>query len=191
MNILCLDPSKRATGYAVYNCDNESIAASGVVTPKGADYECHELLQRFLEDLIDIYDVQGIVSEDPAFFGSRQGGSSSNKILTAIAVMVHFLAEKNEIPELWLSPSQLKLLWTGNGKAEKHEVEEKVVSVFKLKPEDDNESDALALAGILKEMTLQGLISLIDEKKQEKAEIRKRRSKKRLETALKKEKGKK
>jgi Holliday junction resolvasome RuvABC endonuclease subunit len=174
--LLCLDPSKKATGYAVYCSTSESIVEHGLVTPKGQIHECWDLTSQVLNDLVAKYQVAGIVSEDPGFSNTRGFGSSSDKTLMAYTYLVSLIESRNSLLKtIWLAPTSLKLLWTGSGKAEKSDMMAKVEQTFGFEVQDDNDADACSIAGVLKEKTYLGLIDYLNAKKEEKQNARRRR----------------
>jgi crossover junction endodeoxyribonuclease RuvC len=99
-----------------------------------------------LKCLIDTYDIRAIAFEDPVFVGKGKNGPDLQKVVGVI----YYLAYLYELPVYRYTASAVKKQVTGNGKANKKDVENAVRNELKLddsvKFKTDHESDAVAVA---------------------------------------------
>lgn len=157
MIILGIDPGTATTGYGIINSacrsgDKDKRLESlkhldhGVITtcPSFSPAERLKKLNNELSGLIRRYQPKILVMESVYFF---------KNLKTAIPVsrasgVILLTAAKKKIPVKEFTPLQVKFTITGNGRAEKSELQEEIKKILKLKdiPKPDDASDALGIA---------------------------------------------
>ena len=148
MRILGIDPGYAIMGYGVIDSENGRLKAVdyGVVETNADEYlpERLERLYAGVRQLIDMYHPDCAVFEELFFYRNTT---------TAIAVgsgrgVALLAAQQRGIPLYEYTPMQIKLSVTGNGHADKSQVQHMVKSLLNLKiiPKPDDAADALAAA---------------------------------------------
>ena len=148
MIILGIDPGLATLGYGVIEADNQNrrlIQFGTLTTPAG-----HPMPQRLraiyqgMNQLLDIYQPDEVAFEELFF---------SKNITTGIAVShargVALLAVVQRTDELYeYTPMQIKQAVTGYGGADKHQVQQMVKILLKMKEiaRPDDAADAIAVA---------------------------------------------
>lgn len=149
MIILGIDPGYAIVGFGVIekqsNGNCRVIDYGTIETPKEESFPLRlKIIADGMKRLIDKYKPDQIAVEELFF---------NNNITTGIAVAeargVILLTAVNECGELYeYTPLQIKQAITGNGRAEKHQVQYMTVAILGLKsvPKPDDAADALACA---------------------------------------------
>ncbi len=148
MMILGIDPGTATTGFGIVkkNDENYEFVDAGIIATK-AHLKIEERLVQIANDLEDL-----IHQHKPSLVGIEEVFFTSNA-KTAISVaqargVCLYLLQKNNIPIVHLTPTQLKTAITGYGKADKHQVQTMtkiILNLFAL-PKPDDAADALAIA---------------------------------------------
>lgn len=148
MRILGIDPGLATTGFAIIDVQDRTkkILTIGVVrTPAGLNLSerLHEIYKD-ISSLINEYKPEACAIEQIFF---------SKNITTGIQVshargVILLALEKTKIPFTEYTPSAMKRLLTGNGKADKKAVQKMLCLELGLSsmPEPDDAADALSLA---------------------------------------------
>ena len=148
MRILGIDPGYAIMGYGVIESEKGKLKAIdyGVVETT-ADEPLPERLEKLyagVRQLIDMYHPDCAVFEELFFYRNTT---------TAIAVgsgrgVALLAAQQRGIPLYEYTPMQIKLSVTGNGHADKMQVQHMIKSLLNLKalPKPDDAADALAAA---------------------------------------------
>jgi crossover junction endodeoxyribonuclease RuvC len=147
MIILGIDPGTASTGYGVVKKSKNLKCLDYNVIHTAAHVETGKRLKKINNDLsrlIKKHKPDVLAIEKVYFF---------KNLKTAIPVsqakgVILLTAAKNKIPVYELTPLQVKLSVTGNGRADKAEVQSKIKKILKLKqiPKPDDAADALAIA---------------------------------------------
>ena len=149
MIILGIDPCYAIVGFGVIEKDNRGnckvIDYGTIETPKEESFPLRlKIIADGMKALIHKYEPDEIAVEELFF---------NNNITTGIAVAeargVILLTAVEECGELYeYTPLQIKQAITGNGRAEKHQVQYMTVAMLGLKsvPKPDDAADALAAA---------------------------------------------
>lgn len=149
MVILGIDPGYAIVGFGVIEKDNKGkirVLDYGVIeTPKEESFPLRlKIIADGMQALIEKYKPDQIAVEELFF---------NNNITTGIAVAeargVILLTAVNHCGELYeYTPLQIKQAITGNGRAEKKQVQYMTVAILGLKsvPKPDDAADALAAA---------------------------------------------
>ena len=146
--ILGIDPGLATVGYAFIRVieDEQEILDFGVLTtPAGLDLpERLLMIQKDLRQLLEIHDPDEVVIED-LFFGKNV--TSALDVAHARGVILSTCAEQGIRPEVF-TPNQIKQILTGDGCADKRQVQDMLVRTFDLAqlPKPDDAADALAVA---------------------------------------------
>lgn len=149
VKILGIDPGLATVGYACLECNgqqtrtvvdfgciltSESLPFNDRIAEIADDYE--SILERFSPDVVIIEEL---------YF--------SKNVKTAIAVaqvrgVIKYLSHKHNIESCDINPMQIKLSITGDGKADKKQVQKMLMHTLKLStlPTPDDAADALAAA---------------------------------------------
>lgn len=148
MIILGIDPGIATVGYGLIETDGyrHKMIDTGVIeTPPGLFVDQRlEIIYNDLNDLIKEYDPTEVSIEE-LFFNTN----SKTAIGVAEARGVILLCcRKNNLTIAEYTPIQVKNAVTGNGRAEKIQIQEMVKTILKLNriPKPDDAADALALA---------------------------------------------
>lgn len=148
MKILGIDPGTAILGWAVIEKHKQVIhvlASNAVVTPKDKrDEERLLLLHTGFTELIEKYSPD-IVSIEQLFFSTNV--KTAITVAQARGVILLACAQQN-IPVISYSPLQIKKTITGDGKADKHQIQfmlKKLLPATPL-PKLDDITDAIAIA---------------------------------------------
>ncbi len=146
MKILGIDPGYNIIGYGVIDTDGCKVVDYGVITtPKSMSISnrlhtiykaCCELMETFKPDEVALEEL---------FFNTN----NTTAIPVAEARGVLIVACKNYIERMFeYTPLQIKQALTGNGRAEKKQVQFMVKNILGLAsiPKPDDAADALAVA---------------------------------------------
>lgn len=154
--ILGIDPGTGRLGFGVIDTDGHkhTLVDAGVITTPAHAPESDRLITIFEELSTIIKETKPqIMVVEKLFFAQN--------VTTAIAVAqargVILLCGKQAGLELFeYTPLQIKMALTGYGRAEKHQIQEMVKIMLKLKeiPKPDDAADALAVALIHTQNTL-------------------------------------
>jgi crossover junction endodeoxyribonuclease RuvC len=147
MIILGIDPGTASTGYGVikktktlkcldYNVIHTTPNSCPGERLKKINNEISKIIKKYKPDVLAIENVYFFKNLKTAIPVSQAKGS----ILLTAAKKKVFVWES--------TPLQIKMVITGNGRAEKKEVQEKIKKMLKLKeiPKPDHAADALAAA---------------------------------------------
>jgi len=146
--ILGIDPGSRIVGYGVIEKQNGDLLykTCGIIQTNPQKSQADNLVQinEQLENLIDIYkpDVAGV---EKIFFAKN--------VKTVIGVsegrgVILFTIKRYGIPIIEFTPLQVKQAVTGDGVADKKQVQKMVKMILRLtkEPSPDDAADALAIA---------------------------------------------
>lgn len=148
MKILGIDPGTGIVGFGVVESSGgklKMLDAGVIKTP--VKQQDPKRLKTIYEELGQIIkqNKPDVMSVEKLFF--------SQNVTTAMAVsqargVILLLGEQNSLPLFEYTPQQIKQAVVGYGKAEKHQVQEMVRTILKLKetPRPDDCADALAAA---------------------------------------------
>ena len=148
MRILGIDPGLATTGFAVLEVQHgeKTMLACGIIKTPAKE----EFSKRLLELFTDI--KQLLIEYKPNTCAIEQIFFSKN-ITTGIQVshargVVLLALEQASVPYQEFSPSAMKRLLTGNGKADKKSIQKMLCLELGLKsvPKPDDAADALSLA---------------------------------------------
>lgn len=136
MNILALDIATK-TGWAV---SVNGMVSSGVLDmSKMPDYGQRGFhFSKWLADMIVENQIELMAAETTLSHGH------SAYVLIGLGFTAQTVAYAHDIKRMTVSPSTLKKATTGHGRASKDDMM-KVVKGWGFDPQDDNESDAIAL----------------------------------------------
>lgn len=147
---LALDCATK-TGFCVVDMYTGKIISSGVQDFKKKRGESNGLMfmkfRRWLRDLLTETKAcapQGLalVAYERAHFR----GGAATELCVGMQTRVQELAEEFGVPSAPVTTSELKLAFTGSGRASKAAMEEHAKRYLKRDPEDDNEADAVLVA---------------------------------------------
>lgn len=149
MKILGVDPGFGRCGFAVLDATNkakpELLSFGTVTTEPNALFPArlYELAQDF-ETLFKKWEPE-VVSIEDLFFGSNT--TTAMRVASARGVIL-LLAERAECRIVEPKPVELKLSFTGNGKANKSEMKKmaKIQFCLEKNPKIDDAADAIAAA---------------------------------------------
>ncbi|MBQ8451478.1 MAG: crossover junction endodeoxyribonuclease RuvC [Clostridia bacterium] len=157
MVILGIDPGYAIVGYGVIDVDARGrctcIDYGAINTSKDEDFPVRlAMIQDGMNALIQKYKPEAVAVEELFF---------NQNITTGIAVAeargVILCTAIQSVPKVFeFTPMQIKLAITGNGRAEKKQVEYMTKNLLKLKntPKPDDAADALAVALCLSQTNL-------------------------------------
>ncbi|QSZ68382.1 crossover junction endodeoxyribonuclease RuvC [Methanofollis aquaemaris] len=148
MIVIGIDPGVARTGYGVLR--------KGSRYPVPLDYGCIETAadRSQPERLLEIYErVSALFDEyEPAWVVLEKLFFSKN-VTTAMRVseargILLLAAEQRKIPIAEYTPNQIKQAVTGSGRADKHQVQEMMRRLLRLRevPQPDDTADGLAVA---------------------------------------------
>lgn len=147
MRILGIDPGVATTGWAVVDFDKEEKIVDFGVVSTSKEHTQPERLSEIYEDIVKI------IKDFSPDYGAVELLLFNNNAKTAMAVgesrgVVILALTQNKIPFLQFTPPQIKLSISGNGRADKKQVQENVKRIFKLEqlPKPDDAADAVAIA---------------------------------------------
>ncbi len=148
MRILGIDPGYAIVGYGVLEYDNTrfKVINYGAITTE-PDTPFDKRLAEIYDDMCSILDMfkPDCMSIEKLYFNTN--------ITTGIDVahargVTMLAAVQRGVPIFEYTPLQVKVAVTGYGRAEKHQVQEMIKSILRLKevPKPDDTADALAIA---------------------------------------------
>ena len=148
IRILGIDPGTTIIGYAVLDKDRSDLKLVEYGTCKTKPkipLECK--LQEIYCDIMRIvekFKPNKIAVESLFFFKNTKTAFSVGQARGVVLL----IAGQKKIPILDLTPLQVKAALTGNGRADKKQVQKMIQFVLKLKnlPKQDDAADALAIA---------------------------------------------
>ena len=150
MIILGIDPGYAIVGYGVIEKvgSKTNVIDYGVITTHKDERMCDRLLKiaDALEIIIDKYRPDCFALEE-LFFQNNQ--KTAINVAMARGVTLYIANKKLGSDCLYeYTPLQIKQALTGNGRAEKHQVQYMVKAILNLKsiPKPDDAADALAVA---------------------------------------------
>ncbi len=154
MIILGIDPGTARTGYGVVSKKRMLKCLDYGVICTNPDSEPGERLRKInneLSKIIKKYQPDVLAIENIYFFKNLKTAIRVSQAGGAILLT----AAKKRLPVQEFSPLEIKLAITGNGRADKKEVKERLKKVFDLtkepQPDDAHDALAIALTYILKE----------------------------------------
>jgi len=147
MIILGIDPGTASTGYGVIEktstlkCLDYNVIRT---TPKSTPGERLRIINNEICKVIKNYRPDVLVIENVYFFKNLKTAIPVSQAKGSILLT----AAKKRIPVSELSPLEIKLAVTGNGRADKKDVQEAIKKILKLEsiPKPDHAADALAAA---------------------------------------------
>lgn len=147
MRVIGIDPGSRVCGYAIIESTGGKLIhlTSGTIKPKG-DYPLAKRLQTIYSGITEVINSYSptCMSVEDVFFAKN----AKSAIKLGQARGVALLAGSNcdiEIHEY--APTNIKLALTGNGRANKSEVQKMVSYILGIRDEiDTDSSDAIAIA---------------------------------------------
>ena len=147
MIILGIDPGTASTGYGVIKKSRTLKCLDYNVIHTKPNSQPGERLRKInnkLAQVIKKHQPDVLAIENVYFFKNLKTAIPVSQAKGAILLT----AAKKKLPVYEFSPLQIKLTVTGNGRADKKEVQEKIKQILKLKqiPKPDHASDALAVA---------------------------------------------
>jgi len=147
MRILGIDPGTRVCGYGVIEVDGPDVRALdfGVVRPRDPALPARlAAIHRGLATIIERFEPDVAVIEG-AFFGKNARSALKIGEGRGVALLV---AAQGSIEVVEYAPASVKKAVTGNGRAQKAQVQQMVRILLNLKelPEPEDAADALAIA---------------------------------------------
>lgn len=148
MTILGLDPGSAITGFGMISCTLRALKVTdfGVLrtTPDMTTAERLHVLANDLTQLLNENQIDCCVIEK-LFFTKNQ--TTGIKVAQARGVLIETVTRK-KIPLYEYTPSEVKSAVTGDGKADKKQMQRMMQLLLKLKtiPKPDDAADALAVA---------------------------------------------
>lgn len=146
MRVLGIDPGYNIIGYGVVESNGNKVVDYGVITtPKSMSISSRlNTIYRACCELIETFSPDEVAFEE-LFFNTN----NTTAIPVAEARGVLIVACKHYLDKLFeYTPLQIKQALTGNGRAEKKQVQFMVKNILGLKstPKPDDAADALAVA---------------------------------------------
>jgi len=147
MIILGIDPGTASTGYGVIKKSRTFRCLDYNVIHTKPNSEPGERLRKInnrLSQVIREHQPDVLAIENIYFFKNLKTAIPVSEAKGAILLT----AAKKKLPVCEFTPLQVKLAITGNGRADKKEVQKKLKKILKLKqiPKPDDAADALAIA---------------------------------------------
>ena len=148
MVILGIDPGLRITGFGVLSTknDNTQIIDYGIIEPNKKDTLSKRLYSIYvdIEELIKVFSPNILAIED-IFYGRNVKSAFYLGQARGIAMMC---AAKHNMPVFEYSAKKVKQAITGNGNADKTQLQYMIKQIFKLKhlPTPLDASDAIGIA---------------------------------------------
>lgn len=148
MKILGIDPGTGIVGFGVIESagDRFNLIDGGVIRTSAKDSDSKRL--KVIADELD-----GIIKQAKPEVMAIEKLFFAQNVTTAMSVsqargVIMLCGENNNLPIFEYTPLQIKQSLTGYGKAEKHQVQEMVRTILRLKdvPKPDDCADALACA---------------------------------------------
>ena len=147
MRILGIDPALNNTGWAILDVVNleNKVVAIGHISNKQTDNYYNKVANIFnkTNEIIEEYKPQ-IMAIEETFMNNN---AVSSLKLGVVRGIFFSCAVKNELKIYEFKPNEIKKAITGNGKADKVQVEYMVKMLLpKANPKTSDESDAIAIA---------------------------------------------
>ncbi|XOA42685.1 MAG: crossover junction endodeoxyribonuclease RuvC [Candidatus Nealsonbacteria bacterium] len=147
MIVLGIDPGTANTGYGLVKkaktlkCLNYNVIHT---VPNSNPGERLRIINNKLSKIIKEYKPDVLAIENVYFFKNLKTAIPVSQAKGSILLT----AAKKKVPVYEFSPLQVKLAITGNGRADKKEVQKKIKKMLKLKevPKPSHAADALAIA---------------------------------------------
>ncbi len=147
MIILGIDPGTANTGYGIvkktkiFKCLGYNVIRT---TPNSNPGERLKIINNKLSKVIKKYKPDVLAIENVYFFKNLKTALPVSQAKGAILL----LAAKKKLPVQEFTPLQVKFAITGNGRADKKELQKEIQKILRLKeiPKPDHASDALAIA---------------------------------------------
>src|ERR1700716_4267670 len=142
--ILGIDPGLASTGFALRSEPNLVLTCSTVITRPGRDGERLLAITNHLRELLDAH-PPGEASLEELFMG--RNATSAVAVAQARGAILAVLEERG-VPVFEYKPSQVKVILTGYGNADKAQIERMLSAQVKV-PEGllhEHARDAIALA---------------------------------------------
>lgn len=146
--IIGIDPGTGITGFGIIDKQGpkQVLIDAGVIRTPANSPQSQRLLTIYknLSEIAEEFKPT-IMSIEKLFFTSNITTAMTVSEARGVALLV---AEQNKMEVVEYTPLQIKSALTGYGKAEKHQVQEMVKTILKLKeiPKPDDCADALAAA---------------------------------------------
>ena len=147
MIVLGIDPGTASTGYGIIK-KTKSLQCLGYsvihTTPDLNPGERLRIINNKISKIIGKYKPDVLAIENVYFFKNLKTAIPVSQAKGAILLT----AAKKRVPVCEFSPLQIKLTITGNGRADKKEVQKRIKRILKLKeiPKPSHAADALAAA---------------------------------------------
>ena len=147
MIILGVDPGTRYAGYAVIKKEKQKtyLIESGCldVHKLGSLVEKIGNIYRFMTDKVKEHNVTHLAIETP--FMDKNAGTFLK--LGYVVGILHLISYNNGLRLSKFSPTEVKKMVTGSGRAGKEQVANVVTKLFRIKkPKRDDVTDAIAIA---------------------------------------------
>jgi crossover junction endodeoxyribonuclease RuvC len=147
MIILGIDPGTASTGYGLVKKAKklECLDYSVIRTPPSLNPgERLKIINNQLSKIIKEYNPAILAIENVYFFKNLKTAIPVSQAKGSILLT----AAKKKLPVFELTPLEVKLTITGNGRADKKEVQARIKDILKLQetPKPDDAADALAIA---------------------------------------------
>ncbi len=145
--IIGIDAGTTRVGFAILKIKNNS-------KPKLIEYglmpiKSNNLTQKireiynFTKSLLKKYKPHNVIIERMYYYLNKK---TSFEVTQAIGV-INLACSQSKTPILFINPSQVKKIITSKGNANKNEIQQKVLSIFKIKDKPiDDITDAIAIA---------------------------------------------
>ena len=148
VNVLGIDPGLNKTGYAIVKKEGEGeyvLLKSGVFSSKGKNFEdkVFEISSK-IEKLIEENLLSLLVIED-IFRGLNVKSALKSAHLKGAII---FLSKKYGLEVKVIAPTEVKIIITGYGRADKEQIKRNLRNFVRNLPEElkEDESDAIAIA---------------------------------------------
>jgi len=149
MRILGIDPGYAIVGWGVIDKDNrfncQVVDYGAIITTKDQTFpERLEIIGKAMNKLIDEFKPDALAIEELFF---NQNTTTAIAVAEARGVILYVCKQKN-LDMYEYTPLQIKQALTGNGRAEKKQVQYMTKIMLKLKdvPKPDDTADAIAVA---------------------------------------------
>ena len=142
--ILAIDPALTATGYAVTNMLDALVIET--IKPKVKGTNRLAYIRGEIIYLMNAYAPDVVVMEGYNYGAARGKGPPGRLFdIGELGGVIKILAWDRSLPMLIVPPASLKMFVTGNGIAQKPEMEATVKVQWHAKVKDDNQADAVGL----------------------------------------------
>lgn len=146
--VLGIDPGFGRCGFGLIEeagADWTCVHHGVITTDSGLDFEMRLLeIGRDIQALIDEFKPEALALEELFFAKS----TTTALQVAEVRGVIQFLAAKAGIEVIGVKPNEVKVAVTGYGKADKHQMQEMIKTIFHLSevPKPDDAADALAIA---------------------------------------------